>query len=96
MDEDSFKRFKSLEKDLNTEINFVYLFSGSFTFKCDEEKIKSKIKESENIDKYILKKNKLKVNYIYIDMDKYEQNKKYLKNTGRFGINKKDQLDLIS
>ena len=26
--------------------------------------------------KYILKKNKLKVNYIYIDMDKYEQNKK--------------------
>ena len=56
MDEDSFKRFKSLEKDLNTEINFVYLFSGSFIFKCDEEKIKSKIKESENIDKYILKK----------------------------------------
>lgn len=96
MDEDSFKRFKSLEKDLNTEINFVYLFSGSFIFKCDEEKIKSKIKESENIDKYILKKNKLKVNYIYIDMDKYEQNKKYLKYTGRFGINKKDQLDLIS
>ena len=43
-----------------------------------------------------MKKNKLKVNYIYIDMDKYEQNKKYLKNTGRFGINKKDQLDLIS
>ena len=29
-------------------------------------------------------------------MYKYEQNKKYLKNTGRFGINKKDQLDLIS
>ena len=33
--------------------------------------------------KYILKKNKLKVNYIYIDMDKYEQNKKYLKNIRR-------------
>ena len=86
MDEYSFKRFKSLEKDLNTEINFVYLFSGSFIFKCDEDKIKSKIKESENIDKYILKKNKLKVNYIYIDMDKYEQNKKYLNECFKLNI----------
>lgn len=95
MDKDSFNRFKKLEQELNTEINFVYLFSGSFTFNCDEEKIENIIKESKNINLCTYKNNNLKVSYIYLNMDKYELDKKYIKYTGRFGINKEDQKELI-
>ncbi|WP_455542813.1 phosphoribosyltransferase family protein [Intestinibacter sp.] len=96
MDEEAFYKFKKLEKELNTEINFVYLFSGSFTFDCDEDKVENIIAQSGNKGKVSFKNNGLKVSYISLDMDKYPQNNKYLKYTGRFGIDKKNQEDLLS
>lgn len=95
MKKEAFYKFKELEKELNCEISFVYLFFGNFEFKSDEEEIEKIIKQSENKGKVSFKNNDLKVSYIYMDITKYNQNKKYLKYTGRFGINKKDQENLL-
>lgn len=90
MDENSFEKFKNLERELDTKISFVYLFSGDFRFDCNEEEIKNFIEENKTLTKCT--KNKIDVNYIYFDMEKY--NEKYLKHTARFGINKSDQRNL--
>ena len=95
MNDEAFDRFKKLEQEVNCKINFVYLFSGDFEFKCDEEKVEDIIKCSENKENTILKNKDLRISYTYIDMKKYEHNKKYLKYTGRFGINKEDQKNLL-
>lgn len=76
---------KSLEKELNCHIDFVYLFKGNFDFILEEMEI-SKDKKMP----YILNKD-LQVNYINLDMKDYIGDKRYLKYTGRFGINKNDQ-----
>ena len=95
MNDEAFDRFKKLEQEVNCKINFIYLFSGDFEFKCDEEKVEDIIKCSENKENTILKNKDLRISYTYIDMKKYEHNKKYLKYTGRFGINKEDQKNLL-
>lgn len=109
MDKKAFDRFENIQEKLNTEINFVYLFSGDFTFECDEEKVEKLIlndeKKYNNLykkdskEKYkTLDQNKskdLNVSYIYLDIQKYSKNPKYIKYTGRFGINKIDQENLL-
>lgn len=97
MDREAFDRFKDLEKFLNTKIEFVYLYHGNFNFKCDEKQIEKLILESEKKEaKLEIRSKNLKVSYIYLDIDKYEKNEKYIKYTGRFGINKNDQKKLIN
>ena len=97
MDKEAFDRFEDLKKDLNTEIEFVYLYKGSFDFKCDENYIENLILESEKKDLDFQNNNKnLQASYIYLDIDKYEKNQKYIKYTGRFGINKQNQQNLIN
>ena len=95
MDCDAFDRFKNLENEIDAKINFVYLFAGDFKFECDEDKVEKLILESEKECKVFTKNKDLKVSYTYLDMKKYEKNEKYIKYTGRFGINKKDQNNLL-
>lgn len=95
MDNEAFIRFKDLEDEINTKINFVYLFAGDFKFKCHEDKVEKLISESERECKVFTKNKDLKVSYTYLDMKKYDKNEKYIKYTGRFGINKKDQEALL-
>ena len=68
MNDEAFDRFKKLEQEVNCKINFVYLFSGDFEFKCDEEKVENIIKCSENKDNIRFKNKDLKVSYTYIGM----------------------------
>lgn len=95
MDEKAFNRFNKLEKQLNCKISFIYLFLGNFEFKCDEKEVENIIKSSQDDEKYKMKNKNIRVNYMYMDIDKYNQNKKYLKYTGRFGIDKKEQNNLL-
>ena len=88
---DNLIRIKKLEEELNCSIEFVYLFSGDFNFKLNDLKLNNN-KEKYKKDQY--KNENIQVNYIDLDMDDYIGEKKYLKYTGRFGINKEDQEKL--
>ncbi|WML36888.1 phosphoribosyltransferase domain-containing protein [Clostridium sp. OS1-26] len=76
-------------KELNCEIEFIYLFNGNFKFELDEEnqledKIESDFKNDGNIE----------INKINLDFEEYQGDKNYLKYTGRFGISRSDQKKL--
>ena len=90
VNEESLEKIKNVEKELNCSIDFVYLFKGNFDFKIDKEVDYKEVKELKVIEK------KLRINYINLDMKDYISNKRYIKYTGRFGMNKKDQKNLIS
>jgi len=77
-------------KALNCEIEFVYLFNGSFEFEFNEE---NEIKD--NIESNTINTEEIEINNINLDFEEYLGNKKYLKYTGRFGINRHDQEKLI-
>lgn len=97
MNKAAFDKFVELQEELNIEIQFVYLFSGNFEFICDEEKVKKIIEKKEAQNTVLERVNRdLKINYIHLDMNEYENASKYLKYTGRFGINKNDQIDLLN
>lgn len=89
---ENLKRIKQLEKDLNCSIEFVYLFKGEFEFKLNDLNIDdNKIKN----DKFFEDKNEnIQINYINLDMDDYIGEKRYVKYTGRFGLNKMEQKKL--
>lgn len=77
-------------KQLNCEIEFVYLFNGNFEFEFNEEneiedKIESNLNNIEDVE----------INNIKLDFEEYLGTKNYLKYTGRFGINRNDQEKLI-
>ena len=90
VNEESLEKIKNLEKELNCGIDFVYLFKGNFDFKIDKEIDYKEVKELKVIKK------ELRINYINLDMKDYISNKRYIKYTGRFGMNKKDQENLMS
>lgn len=77
-------------KELNCEIEFVYLFNGNFKFEFNEEnelidKIESNSRNIGNIE----------VNHIKLNFEEYLGSKNYVKYTGRFGINRKEQEKLM-
>lgn len=90
VNEESLEKIKNLEKELNCGIDFVYLFKGNFDFKIDKKIDYKEVKELKVIKK------ELRINYINLDMKDYISNKRYIKYTGRFGMNKKDQENLRS
>ena len=86
------ERTKELEKSLGCSIEFVYLFKGQFQFKLNDLNF-SNNETKEN--KFIEDKNEnLQINYIKLDMDDYVGEKRYIKYTGRFGIDKINQKKL--
>ena len=90
VNEESLYKIKNVEKELNCSIDFVYLFKGSFDFKINKEADYKEVKELKTTEK------ELCINYINLDMKDYISNKRYIKYTGRFGMNKKDQENLMS
>lgn len=84
------ERIKELEKELNCSIEFVYLFKGQFEFKLNNLDFSNN--EVKN-NKFIEGKN-IQINYINLDMDDYVGEKRYIKYTGRFGMNKIEQKKL--
>lgn len=87
--DENIDKIKKIEKELKCSIEFIYLFKGDFNFSISEE-----IQYKEIEDLKISEKN-LCVNYIRLDMKDYIGNKRYIKYSGRFGINKNDQANLI-
>lgn len=79
-----------ISKELKCKIEFVYLFNGSFDFNLyNEELLIDKIEEVD-----LNNKNTVEINYINLDFKKYINNEKYIKYTGRFGINREEQEEL--
>lgn len=91
IDEKREEEIKAIAKGLNCKIEFVYLFNGSFNFKFDEDKpLINKIEEVNS------NKKEVKVNYLDLNLERHLENKKYLKGTGRFGIDRREQEELIN
>lgn len=88
MNEESFKKIKEIEKDLNCKIECVYLFKGDFEFMVENIENNNKL---TNDNKY---NNEIDVCYINLSMENYIGNKNYLKYSGRFGITKNQQNEL--
>lgn len=87
IDDTKIKKIEQVAEELNCKIEFVYLLAGTFEFKYNEE-----IKLVDNIETINKsKENEIDINTITLDFKKYCYNKKYLKYTGRFGINRDDQ-----
>lgn len=99
---ENLSKIKELKKELNCEIDFVYLFKGDFEFEIDEKSV-DRLERLSNSEVALtaLSSNKdldvdsnIEVKYLDLNMDDYirsNSNRYYLKNTGRFGINKEDQ-----
>ena len=88
IDEDREKEINKRAKELGCSIDFVYLFRGKFNFKYNEEILEDNIEElPENY-------NNIEVNYIDLYMDKYPLSDNYLKETGRFGLSRKEHEKL--
>lgn len=83
------EKIKKVEEELDCKIEFVYLFKGNFDFVVDSIPVVDDSLEIKDINREI------KVNFIDLDMDDYIDGQKYIKYTGRFGINKKDQERLV-
>lgn len=90
IDEKREEEIKAIAKGLNCKIEFVYLFNGSFNFKFDEDKPLSDKFEEVNSNKEV------KVKFLDLNLERHLENKKYLKGTGRFGIDRKEQEELIN
>lgn len=84
------EEIRNIGENLGCEIEFIYLFGGSFEFILDhnykiEDQVE-KIKEGLNRD--------AKINYINLNLEKYILEEKYIKYTGRFGINRDEHEEL--
>jgi len=90
IDEKREEEINKSAKSLNCKIEFVYLFNGAFDFKFDENKPLIDKIEEVNPNK------EAKVNYLDLNLKRHLENKKYLKYTGRFGIDRKEQEELIN
>ncbi|HEK4930973.1 TPA: phosphoribosyltransferase family protein [Clostridioides difficile] len=94
--DENLSKVTRLERELDCKIDFVYLFKGNFKFYIDEDII-SNYNDNYSITKLETissDKVNLVVNHIYIDLEDYIGNKKYVKYTGRFGINRREQFRL--
>ncbi|MGX4600113.1 phosphoribosyltransferase family protein [Faecalimicrobium sp. JNUCC 81] len=89
VDDVNIERIKCVEEELDCKIDFVYLFKGKFDFVIDSIPVLNEDTELKDINREI------KVNFINLDMDAYINDNKYIKYTGRFGINKKEQEKLV-
>ncbi|MGO1044516.1 phosphoribosyltransferase family protein [Clostridioides difficile] len=94
--DENLKKISSLEKELGCKIEFVYLFKGDFNFDINEDIVANyndncTISQSSTIKD---DKTNLIVNHINVDLEDYIGNKKYIRYTGRFGINKREQIKL--
>ena len=77
-------------KELNCEIEFIYLFNGNFEFEFNEEnKLQDKIESNSRNTRDI------EITNIKLDFEEYLGSKNYVKYTGRFGINRNDQEKLM-
>ncbi|MDB0441374.1 hypothetical protein C4R89_18100 [Clostridioides difficile] len=94
--DENLKRISSLEKELGCKIEFVYLFKGDFNFDINEDIIANYNDNCTVSQSNTMKDDKtnLIVNHINVDLEDYIGNKKYIRYTGRFGINKKEQAKL--
>jgi orotate phosphoribosyltransferase-like protein len=105
---ENIEKVKKLEKELECKIEFVYLFKGKFKFDMDDEEVYrlKDITELEiattvtdenrcisDVDTKIPSA-KLTLDYVSLGMDDYIDQKEYIKYTGRFGMDKKDQSRL--
>ncbi|MBS6600244.1 MAG: phosphoribosyltransferase domain-containing protein [Clostridium sp.] len=90
IDEKREEEIKAIAKGLNCKIEFVYLFNGSFNFKFHEDKPLIDKIEEVNSNKEV------KVKFLDLNLERHLENKKYLKGTGRFGIDRKEQEELIN
>ncbi|MBH6948714.1 phosphoribosyltransferase family protein [Clostridioides difficile] len=96
VNDENLSKVTRLERELNCKIDFVYLFKGNFKFYIDEDII-SNYNDNYSITKLETissDKVNLVVNHIYVDLEDYIGNKKYVKYTGRFGINRREQFRL--
>ncbi|MGF0616687.1 phosphoribosyltransferase family protein [Clostridioides difficile] len=94
--DENLSKVTRLERELDCKIDFVYLFKGNFKFYIDEDII-SNYNDNYSITKLETissDKVNLVVNHIYVDLEDYIGNKKYVKYTGRFGINRREQFRL--
>lgn len=89
IDEKRENEIKEISRKLGCQIDFAYMFRGSFDFEM-------KSKEPEDIIEKVNKDNNVLIKNIYVDFEKYEKNKKYLTHTGRFGINRNEHKKLLS
>lgn len=78
-----------IAKELNCEIQYCYLFKGNFNFNFNEEQVIQESFEVFNKDS-----SDIEVNYINLNFENYLYSKKYIKYTGRFGINRIEQKEL--
>lgn len=91
IDKDREKVIKAKAKELDCEIEFSYLFKGSFNFKFNEEQV-----VEDNFEILAEGSNNIEVNYIKLDFKSYLYDRNYIKYTGRFGINRSEQEELKS
>ncbi|PBE04575.1 phosphoribosyltransferase family protein [Clostridioides difficile] len=94
--DENLSKVTRLERELDCKIDFVYLFKGNFKFYIDEDII-SNYNDNYSITKLETissDKVNLVVNHIYVDLEDYIGNKKYVKYTGRYGINRREQFRL--
>lgn len=94
--DENLRKIVNLEEELGCKIEFVYLFKGNFNFDINEDII-SKYNDNYTITKsHAISNDKvsLVVNHINVDLEDYIGNKKYVKYSGRFGIDRKEQSRL--
>ncbi|UWD47570.1 phosphoribosyltransferase family protein [Clostridioides difficile] len=94
--DENLKRISALEKELGCKIEFVYLFKGDFNFDINED-IVANYNDNCTISQLSTMKDdktNLIVNHINVNLEDYIGNKKYIRYTGRFGINKREQIKL--
>ncbi|MCC0633499.1 phosphoribosyltransferase family protein [Clostridioides sp. ZZV15-6388] len=94
--DENLKKISSLEKELGCKIEFVYLFKGDFNFDINEDIVANYNDNCTISQSSIMKDDKINliVNHVNVDLEDYIGNKKYIRYTGRFGINKREQIKL--
>lgn len=90
IDEDRRHEIESEAEKLNCKIEFIYLFNGKFKFNLEDN-----ADLSDCIEEVKENNNEIEINNINLDFKKYIGNKKYLMHSGRFGITRKDQNELL-
>lgn len=92
IDEERKAEIKRQAEEMGCEISFVYLFNGSFNFKMNND-----ISLDDNIEVIDSDANnqEFEINNIKLDFSKYISDKKYVKYTGRFGISRAEQNELL-
>ncbi len=90
IDEERKAEIESQAMEMGCDISFVYLFNGSFNFSMDKDiLLTDKIEKVEKIN------NDVEINNIKLDFSNYIGEKKYIKYTGRFGIGRSEQNELL-